>query len=395
MQRTFWYIAPHVTFSTAMAVFDMFVGFYLFRFGTGSFLAPLAFAVAGWLVVPLGQSIAASLSRFISLAACLRLGAIATGMAFASVALFAAANLPWWSLIPVALAYGLVRSLYWSARNQVDFHIVRERHSDRYFGYQAASSTAAATALGIISGIIVERYPSEGYVIVFVMGSCLFLSTVFLVRALPDINGSFSLQNFRSLSSLNPAFNRVFIASIFRGVSGYGTLPVAIQLFTFSALQRELPVAGFSGSGAVLALIVGSIVARIVRPRHRTGIAWGASAILLALGLALALMPTGFLGSMYLVLAPMATVLLVAPTLAVDNAIFSHDDSVVAEYIVGREIGMAIGRIASAVPLMFLLSGTEAIGTYLAFMSLAYPLQVMILVGKRGAVGAETPFRSP
>lgn len=191
MQLTFWYIAPHVTFFTAMAVFDMFVGFYLFRFGTESFLAPLAFAVAGWVVVPAGQMAAASLSRFVSLPTCLRLGAFSTGLTFACVALLAAASLPWWALIPIGFAYGLVRSLYWSARNQLDFHIVRKRRYEGYFGYQAASATAAATILGIVAGFVVESSPREGYLLVFGLGSCLFLLSIPLVRGLPEAVGPY------------------------------------------------------------------------------------------------------------------------------------------------------------------------------------------------------------
>ncbi|MBI4319828.1 MAG: hypothetical protein HY675_15165 [Chloroflexi bacterium] len=203
-----------------------------------------------------GQAIGASLARGGTLPTCLRLGALATAATFALVAILATAAVPWWSLLPIGVAYGLVRSLYWTARHQIDYHISKTGEVDRYFGFQAALATGASMALGIICGILAEAFPRVGYTLVFALGMTLMALTAFTVRNHPRVYGSFSFGKLRQLTTLNPAFRRVFLASILRGFSGYGTLPVAIQIFTFAALRHELPVAGLTGLGAVLVLLL-------------------------------------------------------------------------------------------------------------------------------------------
>ena len=383
MRRFFWFLVPHTLFLAATTLFDMFVAFYFYKFGTGSFVAPLAFTAAAWAVVPLGHSLGASLSRSISLPACLKIGAIATGATFALVAALATISVPWWALLPVGVVYGLARSIYWTARHQIDYRVSRAGHRDNYFGWQTSLSTGISTALGIVCGIAVEAFPQVGYTAVFGLGAILLVLAALSVREHPKEYGSFSAGKLRQLTSLNPAFRRVFLASILRGANH--TIPVAIQVFTFAALSRELPVAGLSGFGAALALGIGGMVSHRVRPGHRRGIAWIAASMLLVLGAALALMPTGLVGSTYLILGPIAGILLVIPTLAADNTIFSHDDSVVAEYAVAREIGHAIGRLATAAPLVFLLTNPANVGPYLLLLSVAYPAQVLLLMGRRSA----------
>jgi hypothetical protein len=216
-------------------------------------------------------------------------------------------------------------------------------------------------------------------VFVFALGSALFIATTFLVRELPEVHGTFSWANLRWLSRENPAFRHVFVASIFRGMSYNGLLPVTIQLFTFSALQRELPVAGLSGLGAILALFVGGAVSRALRAEGRERVSWISSMVLLALGGALALFPTGLLGSVYLVAAPLAVVALTAATSSVDNAIFGYGDCLVGECGVARELGLMIGRVTMALPLMIGAAGPQIVGAYLAFLSLMYPVQVLVL----------------
>ena len=383
MRRFFWYIIPHTTFLAAISLFDMFVAFYFFRYGTRSFVAPLTFAAAGWAVVPVSQALAARLSSKISLPACLRIGALATAAAFATTAALAAAGVPWWALVPIGALYGSMRSIYWSARHQLDYHVSKTGRADTYFGWQAASTTGSITAVGVVGGFVVESFPKAGYTIVFGLAVALLVLTSFAVRNHSPAYGSFSTAKFRQITSLNPAFRRVFLASILRGASGFGTLPLAIQVFTFAALRRELPVAVLSGFGAVLALTFGAVAARSVEPSHRTRIAWASSLVLLGLAGLLAALPTGLLGSVYLVVGPIATVLLTMPTMAMDNSIFAHNDAALAEYTVAREVGLALGRLGSALPLALLFADPEAVGPYLALLSLAYPAQVLLLAGWR------------
>jgi hypothetical protein len=126
MRRIFWYLAPHTTFSTGMSLLDMFVGFYLFRFGSGSYLAPLAFSMAGWIMVPPAQAICAGFSHRITLPNALRVGALATGLTFAGLAVLATTGAEWWAIVPVGISYGVVRSIYWQARTQVDYRLAHE-----------------------------------------------------------------------------------------------------------------------------------------------------------------------------------------------------------------------------------------------------------------------------
>lgn len=350
-------------FAVANALSGTFVNVYIWKvkndfalIGWFAFSSQVTMAITFWLAgkwVKEGNKMNA-----------LRLGVVISAVFYLLVLWLERSAVDW--IVPLGMVQGLASGFYWLAFNVVYFEITDAQNRDRFNGWAGLLGSGAGMIAPWISGFVISRLTGNtGYRWIFAVSLGVFLLGVIVSFFLKKrkVEGSYEwLLGYRALVASEGPWRKVFVALIGQGMRE-GVFGFIIGLLIYIATQSEMNIGNFSLITSALALVSFMIVGRFIKPRYRK---WS---MLVGVVAMIAVIVPFFWSISYktLLIFGIGTALfipfyIIPMTSSVFDLIGKDEESARqrVEYVVMREVGLNIGRMAGTLLFILVVSLTGA-----------------------------------
>lgn len=368
-------LAVHGLFVTANALSGTFVHVYLWKV-RGDFALVGWFACASHAAMALTFWFAGKWVKEHDKMVTLRLG---TGMAavfYLAVLLLKkqAVHYVW----PLGILQGMSSGFFWLAFNVAYFEVTNPDNRDRFNGWAGLIGSGGGMLAPWLSGFLISRMGGgKGYTLIFSLSLIVFVVGVVVSFFLKKRKNEGEYSWFYAVGQLRDKkspWRRAVTALVFQGVRE-GVFVFLIGLLVYAATRNEMKLGNFSLITSGVAFFTFLLTGKYLKPKRRsTGMLIGTlMLIVVALPLLrgssyISLLVLGVGSACFLPLYTVPMTSSVFDLIGLDEESASHRE----EYIVLRELGMCIGRIAGTLLYIAVVSSTTSpLATHLLVLGIA------------------------
>lgn len=364
-------LTVHGLFAVANALSGTFVNVYLWKVKSD-------FSMIGWFV--LTQQLVNGLAFWMiakwvkeyNKMNCLRIGVVLSALFYLIVLFLGPLSVKMIWLI--GTVQGLSLAFFWLSFNVVYFEVTGPDTRDRFNGWSGLLGSLAGMTAPWISGILITRMKHPvGYRLIFTLSLIIFVIAAvisFFLKKRPP-QGRFEwLYAFRSLKHAEDPWRRLFPALIAQGIRE-GVFMFLVGLMVYLATKNELKLGYYTLITSAISLVSYYIVGNWIKPAVRS------QAMLVgALSITAAIIPF-FVSINYttlLIFGIVVSLLYPLYVIPITSVAFDaigrteHSAEHRVEYVIFRETGLNIGRIAGTAMFLVVVSTTASTQALTWFM---------------------------
>ncbi|MEF3308392.1 MFS transporter [Paenibacillus sp. GYB004] len=261
---------------------------------------------------------------------------------------------------------GMSSGFFWLAFNVVYFEVTSADNRDRFNGWAGLLGSSIGMVAPWISGWLITRLPgTSGYRLIFAISLAVFVVGVVVSFFLKKrkVAGTYEwAHGYRTLKNPESPWRTVFAALIAQGVRE-GVFAFLIGLMIYIATSNEMQIGNFSLITSAVALVSFYVVGKWLKPPHRKGGMLIGVVFMIAVILPFfwqvsftTLLLFGIGTSLFIPLYTIPMTSSVFDIIGRDRDSSEHR----VEYVVLRELGLNVGRIAGTLVFILVVSWTTA-----------------------------------
>jgi YQGE family putative transporter len=263
-------------------------------------------------------------------------------------------------VIPIAAAIGLFNGMYWISYQTTRFNLTNRENRGNYSGLEMGTKTLVAIIMPVFGGaVITADYFGFGYANLFLIGSVLFLVSLFVGNVHFPVRNKSRLHARETFSLLwkNPDIRKSMLGHFFGSFSRGGTIiRLVLPLIIFEATQSELQLGGWLSLFSVAAILSSFAFGKLVDYKHYKTWMFTSGIIYTVLITLIAFYPSFWAYVLFGALAQILTVAIFIPKRTISENLvhtLENEDDHKIEYIVIREwFNIGFGRMLSFIILL-------------------------------------------
>lgn len=339
-----WYLISLLLYYGATNLSSIFVNIYLWKANQDvrdvavynlyySIAIPLTFIVGGWIVKSIGP-----LPIY-------RIGILSDIIFYVLLLLLKTESVHYLWLIGVLKGAG---TGFWAlGMHVISFDYVKRDDLEVVFSYRNVFMKTAILIAPLITGVILKCLPSQrGYDVIFTCSLVLFTASVLSTLNIRNSKKYSRYQLLSVLKNRNANWMGIMASQAMVGVREI-TFSFLISLLLFIETNSELSVSGFTVIGGMVAIVSTYVVGRRISPANRKKILVISAVFLMLSIVGMTSNITIYSILFYVVISsgfePLQSIVFNTMGFEVIKRNI-RDESQQVEYIVAREIPMAIGR---------------------------------------------------
>lgn len=343
-------------FITATVFSDVFVDIYIWRL-KNDFVIISRYQLIMWLVIPFIFYLSGFIAPKTGAVTLYRAG-IVFFLVFYLLALLLNERVPD-CLLLLGVIKGTAMGLYWFAYHVISFDYTKHGSRDRFYSVLGILGGIASIIIPPVSGFIISKLDGfRGYYAIFICSLVLFLAAIILSGSLkPVASGKKYIVTDLIFPKDNKWRGTMIAYFIIAGRDMVAIFLISILVYRATGSELSLGKYIFFASGA--GVLMGLLMAKYITPKKRpVFFLWGCAGLFLSSFLLMFKINFTTL-LLYGIFSSVASYLVAIPLDAhafdlISRDANSHERKM--EYIVAREVPMALGRVLTCVAFIIFIA---------------------------------------